>query len=153
MLQHTICKWYVIVNRLNVNTYPKRVRKYPAQSVPKNTVRICITNSNYIDTCRQCHCYFLSAIMHTIWKPAKPFSLSCNVNSIIWIWSTRWGKCDIIEGIHLICLKHVLNFKKLFSSYMVYGKTGRFPLFVNIYTRMVSYWAKLFSGPKNKTLK
>lgn len=33
---------------------------------------------------------------------------------------------------------------------MVYGETGRFPLSVNIYTRMVSYWAKLFTGPENK---
>ena len=35
---------------------------------------------------------------------------------------------------------------------MIYGETARFPLFVIIYTRMVSYWAKLFTGPENKSV-
>ena len=33
---------------------------------------------------------------------------------------------------------------------MVYGETGRFPLYVYVYTRMISYWAKLTSGNENK---
>ena len=35
---------------------------------------------------------------------------------------------------------------------MVYGETGWLPLYVIhvIYTRMVSYWEKLFTGPENK---
>ena len=33
---------------------------------------------------------------------------------------------------------------------MVYDETGRFPLYVIIYTRMVSCWAKLFTGQENK---
>ena len=63
-----------------------------------------------------------------------------------------WGfeNIEIIERIHLKFLKHILNFKRCTPSCMVYGETGRFPLSVNIYTRMVSYWAKLFTGPENK---
>ena len=33
---------------------------------------------------------------------------------------------------------------------MVNGETGRFPLYISIYCRMISYLAKLFSGPENK---
>lgn len=63
-----------------------------------------------------------------------------------------WGfeNIETIERIHLKFLKHILNLKSCTPSYMVYGETGRFPLSVNIYTRMVSYWAKLFTGPENK---
>ena len=33
---------------------------------------------------------------------------------------------------------------------MVYGESGRFPLNISVYCRMISYWAKLLSGPENK---
>jgi hypothetical protein len=29
---------------------------------------------------------------------------------------------------------------------MVYGETGRFPIYINVYSRMISYWVKLLSG-------
>lgn len=33
---------------------------------------------------------------------------------------------------------------------MVYGETGRFPLCINVYTRMISYWSKLFTNSESK---
>ena len=33
---------------------------------------------------------------------------------------------------------------------MVYGETGRFPLYVTVYTRMICYWNKLLLSPENK---
>ena len=33
---------------------------------------------------------------------------------------------------------------------MVYGETGRFQIYVNVYSRMISHWAKLLSGCDNK---
>ena len=33
---------------------------------------------------------------------------------------------------------------------MVYGETGRFPLYISLYCRMISHWAKLLSGPSSK---
>ena len=33
---------------------------------------------------------------------------------------------------------------------MVYGETGRFPLYISVYCRKISYWAKLLSGPEIK---
>ena len=53
---------------------------------------------------------------------------------------------ELIERIHLKFLKFILGLKST-SSYMVYGDTGQFPLYVIIYIRMVSYLAKLFTGP------
>ena len=33
---------------------------------------------------------------------------------------------------------------------MVYGETGRFPIYVNVYSRMIFYWAELSTGCENK---
>ena len=54
---------------------------------------------------------------------------------------------ELIERIHLKFLKFILGLKST-SSYMVYSETGRFPLYVIIYSRMLPYWAKLFTGPE-----
>ena len=66
--------------------------------------------------------------------------------------SEVWGyeRLEIIERLHLKYLKYIFNLKSSTPSYMVYGETGRFPLYISIYCRMISYWAKLFSGPENK---
>ena len=63
-----------------------------------------------------------------------------------------WGyeNLELIERIHLKFHKFILGLKSSTPLYMVYGETGRFPLYVIIYSRMVSYWAKLFTGPENK---
>ena len=63
-----------------------------------------------------------------------------------------WGYEPLvdIERIHLKFLKHIFNLKSSTPSYMVYGESGRFPLHITVYGRMISYWAKLFSGPEPK---
>ena len=61
-----------------------------------------------------------------------------------------YERLEIIERLHLKYLKYIFNLKSSTPSYMVYGETGRFPLYISIYCRMISYWAKLFSGPENK---
>ena len=65
-----------------------------------------------------------------------------------------WGyeNVDIIERVHLKFLKYILCMKSSTPSYMVYGEPGRFPLSVTIYTRMITYWAKMFQGQENKTV-
>lgn len=57
---------------------------------------------------------------------------------------------EIVELIHLKIVKHVLNLKSCTPSYTVYGETGRFPLSVNIYSRVALYLAKFFFGQENK---
>ena len=66
--------------------------------------------------------------------------------------SEVWGfeKLDLIERLHLKFLKYVLNLKSSTPDYMVYGETGRFPLYISIHCRMISHWAKLLSGPSSK---
>lgn len=65
-----------------------------------------------------------------------------------------WGyeHIHIMETIHLKFFKPVLNRKSCTKSFMVYGENKRFPFSFNICFRMVSYWAKLFSDPKNKSV-
>jgi hypothetical protein len=53
---------------------------------------------------------------------------------------------QMIERIHLKFLKHIFQLKNSTPSYMVYGETGRFRIYINMYTRMISYWVKLLSG-------
>ena len=57
-----------------------------------------------------------------------------------------WGfeNIDIIECVHLKFLKYIFNLKSSTPSYMVYGETGRYPLYVIVYTRMISYWGTYF---------
>lgn len=66
-----------------------------------------------------------------------------------------WGyeNIEIIERVHLKFLKHILNLKSCTPSYMVYGETGRFPLYITIFTRMISFWANIINSSENKLSK
>ena len=62
-----------------------------------------------------------------------------------------WGYENLqVERIHLKFLKHILQLKRLTPTFMIYCETGRFPMNVNVYSRMISYWVKLSSGCDNK---
>lgn len=63
-----------------------------------------------------------------------------------------WGydKNDIIEQVHLKFLKYLLHMKKSTPNFMVYGESGRYPLDINIKTRIISYWCKLLKGGDDK---
>jgi hypothetical protein len=49
----------------------------------------------------------------------------------------------MIERVHLIFLKTIFNLKSSTPSYMIYGESGRFPLYIKVYSRMITYWRKL----------
>ena len=49
----------------------------------------------------------------------------------------------ILKKIHLKFLKLLLGVKKSTSSMAVYGETGRYPLYINRYVRMVKYWGNV----------
>ena len=59
-----------------------------------------------------------------------------------------WGFEDLkcIEKVHIDFLRKLLPLKKSTPSYMIYGELGRKPLYIHVYTRMVSYWADLVLG-------
>jgi len=60
--------------------------------------------------------------------------------------SEVWGltaDLNIIERIHLFALKRFLNVSIRTPNALVYGETGRYPLFVNIYVKCVKFWLRL----------
>lgn len=57
------------------------------------------------------------------------------------IWGS--GNIEIIERVQLKFLKQILHLKRCTPNHIVYGEVGVLPMKVEIYTRMVSYWAKL----------
>jgi hypothetical protein len=66
-----------------------------------------------------------------------------------------WGFSNnvIIEKVHLKFCKLLLHLKSSTSSYMIYGELGRYPLEINIASRIISFWAKLLYGKELKLSK
>ena len=48
-----------------------------------------------------------------------------------------------IERIHLFALKRFLNTSLRTPNVMIYGETGRYPLFVNIYVKCIKFWLRI----------
>ena len=63
------------------------------------------------------------------------------------IWG--FGSLDLIERVQLKFYKQILHLKKSTPSFMVYGELGAYPLFIDIQSRMVSFWCKLNDSGKN----
>ncbi|XP_053395023.1 uncharacterized protein LOC128555740 isoform X1 [Mercenaria mercenaria] len=60
------------------------------------------------------------------------------------IWG--FGKSKEIERIHLMFCKSLLNVKTSSSNIGVYGKLGRYPLYINRYLQIIKYWGKIVSS-------
>ena len=52
-------------------------------------------------------------------------------------------KSDDIERIHLKFYTRILNVRSNICTSGVYGKLGRYPLFITRYVRIIKYWFKL----------
>ena len=52
-----------------------------------------------------------------------------------------------IERVHLFALKRFLNTSLHTLNLMVYSKTGRYPLFVNIYVKCIKFWLSILKMP------
>ena len=60
--------------------------------------------------------------------------------------SEVWGliaKNRIIERIHLFAIKKLLNVSPRTPNALVYGETGRYPLYISTYTRCIKYWLNI----------
>ena len=66
--------------------------------------------------------------------------------------SEVWGYEDLklIEVIHLKFCKYLLKLRKSTPSCMVYGETGRFPIELQIKSRMINFWARLLTDTSDK---
>ena len=52
-----------------------------------------------------------------------------------------------VERVHLFALKMFLNASLRTPDVMVYGETGRYPLFVNIYVKCITFWLRILKMP------
>ena len=60
--------------------------------------------------------------------------------------SEVWGMSDnqeSIERVHLSALKRFLGVNSKSPRHLIYGETGRQPLFVNTYARCIKFWLRL----------
>ena len=63
-----------------------------------------------------------------------------------------WGLHDTkqIEKVHTFAIKRFLNVPLHCSNKMIYGETGRYPLFITTYVTCVKYWIKLTRLPMTR---
>jgi hypothetical protein len=64
-----------------------------------------------------------------------------------------WGlnaDSHIIEKIHLFAMKRLLNVSIKTPNALVYGEFGRYPLYVNTYTKCIKYWLHILSMPESR---
>jgi hypothetical protein len=66
-----------------------------------------------------------------------------------------WGfsNNDMIEDVHLKFCKLLLHLKSSTPSYMIYGDLGRYPLEIDIKSRIMSFLTTLLSGKELKLSK
>lgn len=57
------------------------------------------------------------------------------------------GNTKMVEKVHLKFCKYLLNLSIRTPSAIVYGELGRFPIEIEIKTRMVSFWSRLLEPP------
>jgi hypothetical protein len=59
--------------------------------------------------------------------------------------SEIWGlhRLDSIEKVHTLAIKRFLNVALKVPNKLVYGETGRYPLYINSAMRCIRYWLKL----------
>ncbi len=69
--------------------------------------------------------------------------VSSTLNYACEIWG--YSKSKELERIHLKFCKTILGVKTSTSNAGIYGELGRFPLYIQRYTRIVKYWGKLLS--------
>ena len=52
-----------------------------------------------------------------------------------------------IERVHLFALKRFLNTSLRTPNLTVYDETGRYPLFVNLYVKCITFWLRILKMP------
>ena len=70
----------------------------------------------------------------------------CQIQPILTYGSEVWGLSDnqeTIERVHLSALKRFLGVNSKSPRHLIYGETGRHPLFVNTYARCIKFWLRL----------
>ena len=66
---------------------------------------------------------------------------SCILNYGCEVWGSHKG--EDIEKIHLIFFKRTLNVRRSTVNFMIYFESGRVPMYVKRYCKMIKYWCKI----------
>jgi len=76
----------------------------------------------------------------------------CQIQPMLLYGSEVWGMddCQAIETVHLAMLKQFLNVSSRAPNIMVYGDTGRFPLYINATLRSIKYWLKVLKMEEHR---
>ena len=66
-----------------------------------------------------------------------------------------WGLDENIqaERVHTYAIKRFLNVPIHSSNTVVYGETGRYPLYIRMYVKSVKYWLRLITLPRERLCK
>jgi hypothetical protein len=92
------------------------------------------------------------AIIRTLWvigehSPTIFFKLfDSQILPILTYGAEIWGLAknqEIIERVHLFALKRFLGVHSKSPRHLVYGETGRFPLYVQTYVKCIKFWFRL----------
>ena len=59
------------------------------------------------------------------------------------------GKFDILERVQLKIFKSLFGLRKSTPSYIIYREFGIYPLEIDIFTRMISFWSRLVNSEGN----
>jgi hypothetical protein len=66
-----------------------------------------------------------------------------------------WGLCDNkdLEKVHTFAIKRFLNVPLHVSNTVIYGESGRYPLYIRSYVKCIKYWLKLLRLPMSRLCK
>ena len=82
-------------------------------------------------------------------------SFDTQIEPILTYSSEVWGleNVDQLEKVHTFAIKRFLNVPLHSSSKLVYGETGRYPLFIRTAVKCIRYWLKTSNLPTSRICK
>lgn len=89
-----------------------------------------------------------TADLELFWK-----MFDTQIEPILTYASEVWGLCEegkLIEKVHTFAIKRLLSVSLHASNNLVYGESGRYPLYIRIYVKSIKYWLKLVSLPASR---
>ena len=99
-------------------------------------------------------CQIFRSLRKLVWVSPEVFTkiFDAQVQPILLYAAEVWGSedCNIVEKVHVYALKQFLNVAVKTPNVMVYGDTGRYPLYIGATMRMLKYWLKVLRMDKDR---
>jgi len=77
----------------------------------------------------------------------------CQIKPMLTYGAEAWGLIadhTVIERVHLFAIKRLLNISAKTPCALVYGQAGRYPLYIQQYTKCIKYWLKVTRMTEDK---